>query len=261
MRKFPLLLSVLLLSLGVKAQWRFVPADSIVTWDNDVMNLRTTALQASEQLRPQPIGASTEELKELQTTWEGMRQKEASTEPPYSAVNRFNMAAKLLSLTSDAQYALDMELLIYHPLLQSAIAPGLSAEKVVTAQTLLSALGTMMATKGDSLYVNFYANATAIIANCGGEFQLDLITGMPFHERVKLRFARMSAPQGLKRTICIRLPEGEWNERTLPIYCNGHDTPYKVEKGYAIITNTWRQGFEIYFDLPSPLLQMREASH
>jgi DUF1680 family protein len=115
----------------------------------------------------------------------------------------------------------------------------------------------MLSTKGDTVYVNFYANATAMLQLPTGALQLDLITAMPFHERVKLRLARMENTQGMSITFCIRLPEGAWNDKTLPIYCNGHDTPYRVEQGYAIITSTWRPSFEIYFDLPKPLLEIR----
>ena len=257
MQKLFLILSFLFLGLCAKAQWCFVPADGIVTWDRDVVNLRNTALQASQQLRPHPISASLTQLKELEEAWIKASKKAPAEEQSFSAVNRFNLSAQLLSLTADSRYALDMEQLIYGPLLQCATTPQMSAEKVVCAQTLLNALGTVLATKGDSLYVNFYTNSTALIASNGEEMQLDIITGMPFHERVKIRFTRMTSTQGVKQTICIRLPQGVWNDKTLPIYCNGHDTPYKVENGYAIITNTWRPGFEIYFDLPQPLLELR----
>lgn len=257
MRKILSLLIFLGLSVTASAQWQYVSADSIMTWDNDVANLRTTALKASPQLRPQVIKAQASQLEALQKAW-----REEKTDAPFNlstfdAANRFTLAARLLMLTADSEYALSMEQLIYGPLLQAATTPDLSAEKITAAQTLMNAVGTMLATRGDTVYVNFYANATAILQHSTGSFQLDLITAMPFHERVKLRLARMENTQGKNITFCIRLPEGEWNDKTFPIYCNGHDTPYRVEQGYAVITNTWRPGFEIYFDLPRPLLEMR----
>ena len=256
MKKLFFILAFLCLGLTVKAQLRFVSNDSIVTWDNDVANLRNTALKASPQLRPQTISASLAQLPTLETAWQKISQKSVSMADAFSAVNRFNLSAQMLLLTADAQYALDMEQMIYGPLLLSATQPEMSAEKLASAQTLLNAVGTMMATKGDTVYVNFYANASALMPHADGDYQLDFITGMPFHERVKIRFAKMPTPKGLNLTMCIRLPKGEWNDTSFPIYCNGHDTPYKVENGYTIITNTWRSGFEIYFDLPQPLLEL-----
>lgn len=240
--------------LNANAQLHFIPADSIVTWDSDVANLRNTALEASAHLTPQYISADFSQGKMLQTSWE----KEAGKHNmnPFAIANRFTLAAKLLTLTADAKYALEMEQVIYKALLQQASTPTLSAEKVTAAQTLLNAVGTMLATQGDTLYVNYYANSTATIPTSMGSLQLDIVTGMPFHERVKFRFARMTQPKGMQVTICLRLPEGEWNDTSFPIYCNGHDTPYHIEKGYAVITNTWRPGFEIYFDLPEPLLKL-----
>ena len=257
MRKILFLLTFFGLSFTTSAQLRFVPADSIVTWDNDAVNLRTTALKASAQLRPQAITANASQLEALQAAWRKGGRENTVPYSPFEAANRFTLAARLLTLTADGHYALEMEQLIYGPLLQNAVTPDLSAEKVAAAQTLLNAVGTMLATQGDTVYINFYANSTAMINHSEGAFQLDIITGMPFHERVKFRFARIPNPQGIKTTICLRLPAGVWSDKSLPIYCNGHDTPYRVEHGYAVLTSTWRTGFEIYFDLPEPLLQMQ----
>lgn len=257
MKKLLFILTFLCFGFTVKAQLRFVSADSIMTWDNDVMNLRNTALNVSKQLIPQPLTATLAQLPTLETAWLKAKERNLTATDAFSAGNRFNLAAQMLLLTADAHYAREMEQLIYGPLIQNATHPEMSAEKVAAAQTLLNAVGTMIAIKGDTVYVNFYANASVILPHAAGNYQLDLITGMPFHERVKIRFAQMPTRQGLKLTMCIRLPEGEWNDTSFPIYCNGHDTPYRIEKGYAIITNTWRPGFEIYFDLPQPLLEMR----
>ena len=253
MRKLFFIFTLLGVALSCNAQMHFIHADSVIIWDNDAMNLRNTALEASAQLRPQGIVAQHTQLHALQTAWQ--KGKDCDYNNPFAVANRFTLAARLLSLTADAQYALDMEQLIYGPLVQAAVQPTLTSEKITAAQTLLNALGTIMGIKGDTLYVNYYANATTIINNGKGEFQLDLITGMPYHERVKFRFARMTSHQGLPITIGIRLPQGEWDSTTFPIYCNGHETPYLIEKGYALITNTWKTGFEIYFDLPEPLLK------
>lgn len=252
MRKLFFILAYLGVTLSCNAQMRFIPADSIITWDNDVMNLRNTALEANAQLRPQRISAPHSQLQALQTAWLQGEMEDFSN--PFAITNRFTLAARLLSLTADAQYALEMERLIYGPIIQTASQPTLTSGKITTAQTLLNALGTMMGMKGDTLYVNYYANTTTILNHNNSEIQLDLITGMPFHERVKFRFSRMTFAQGIPLTIGIRLPQGEWNSATFPIYCNGHETPYRIEKGYALITNTWQSGFEIYFDLPQPLL-------
>ena len=257
MRKILSFLIFLGLSVSASAQWRYVSADSIMTWDNDVANLRTTALKANPQLRTQAITAQASQIDALQKAWRRGNTDAALSTSTFDAANRFTLAARLLMLTANSEYALSMEQLIYGPLLQAATAQDLSAEKITAAQTLMNAVGTMLATQGDTVYVNFYANATAMLQHSSGAFQLELITAMPFHERVKLRLARLENPQGMKITFCIRLPEGDWNDKTFPIYCNGHDTPYRVEQGYAVITNTWRPGFEIYFDLPRPLLEMR----
>lgn len=257
MKKLLFILTFLCFGFTAKAQLRFVSADSIMTWDNDVMNLRNTALNVGQQLRPQTLTATPTQLPALESAWQQMKGRDCATENAFSAGNRFNLAAQMLLLTADAHYAREMEQLIYGPLIQNATQSEMGAEKMAAAQTLLNAIGTMMAIKNDTVYVNFYANASVILPHAAGNYQLDLITGMPFHERVKIRFAQMPTRQGLKLTMCIRLPEGEWNDTSFPIYCNGHDTPYRIERGYAIITNTWRPGFEIYFDLPQPLLEMR----
>ena len=199
--------------LNANAQLRFIPADSIVTWDSDVANLRNTALEASAHLTPQYISADFSQGKMLQTSWEKEGGKHNMN--PFAIANRFTLAAKLLTLTADAKYALEMEQLIYKALLQQASTPTLSAEKVTAAQTLLNAVGTMLATQGDTLYVNYYANSTATIPTSMGSLQLDIVTGMPFHERVKFRFARMTQPKGMEVTICLRLPEGAWNDTSI----------------------------------------------
>lgn len=257
MKKLLFTLTLLCFGLMVKAQMRFVSADSIMTWDNDAMNLRNTALNVSKQLIPQPLTATLAQLPTLETAWLKAKERNLTATDVFSAVHRFNLTAQMLLLTADAYYAREMEQLIYGPLIQNATQSEMGAEKMAAAQTLLNAIGTMMAMKNDTVYVNFYANASVILPHAAGNYQLDLITGMPFHERVKIRFAQMPTRQGFKLTMCIRLPEGEWNDTSFPIYCNGHDTPYRIERGYAIITNTWRPGFEIYFDLPQPLLEMR----
>lgn len=257
MKKLLFTLTFLCFGFTAKAQLRFVSADSIMTWDNDVMNLRNTALNVGQQLRPQTLTATPTQLPALESAWQQMKGRDCATENAFSAGNRFNLAAQMLLLTADAHYAREMEQLIYGPLIQNATHPEMSAEKVAAAQTLLNAVGTMIAMKGDTVYINFHANASILLTHQVGTSQLDVITGMPFHERVKIRFAQMPTRQGLKLTMCIRLPEGEGSNVPFPIYCNGHDTPYSIEKGYALITNTWRPGFEIYFDLPKPLLEMR----
>lgn len=257
MRKFCLTLYLTCITLCASAQLHFLSADSVVTWDNDAANLRNTALQASPHLRAQQISATRDELPALQTAWEKQMQKGDAMYSAYNVARNFTLAAQLLALTADAQYALAMEHLIYGPALEAAMSPTLNAEKITAAQTLLNAVGTLYATQGDTVYVNLYSNSTSLISHSEGEFQLDLITGMPFHERIKLRLSRTTNPQGLKITFCLRLPYGEWNDETFPIYCNGHETPYRIEKGYAVITNTWHSGYEIYFDYPQPLLELQ----
>lgn len=257
MQKLLFLLTFLGITFSAQAQLRYIPADSIIAWDNDAVNLRNTALQACPGLRPHHISAPLSQLKALKSDWEKFLQESNASPTPFTYAHRFTLAARLFTLTADAQYARDMERLIYGPLLEATLSPDLSAEKVTAAQSLLNAVGTMLATKGDTLYVNYYANSTSTIPHRDDNYQLDLITGMPFHQRVKFRFSRIELPQGVPSTIAIRLPQGDWNDTNFPIYCNGHETPYRVELGYALITNMWRTGYEIYFDLPQPLLEER----
>ncbi len=238
-----------------KAQMLFVPADSIILWAQDDTNFRTITQKISPSLTEHISQAKlNDDLSILKESWaKRIPLKQKTSNLGYEAANQLYTAAQLLRHTSDATYARAIQNLAFFPLLHSAKTSASMPERFAAAQALTNAISTTYATEGNKFFINYYANSSAFIKTDSLNFQIDAITTMPYERRVKLRFSRIKPSTGIRFKVYLQLPEGNWNERNLPIFCNGHDTRYKLENGYAVIENLWQSGYEIYFDLPTPL--------
>ncbi|MBO5699300.1 MAG: glycoside hydrolase family 127 protein [Bacteroidaceae bacterium] len=253
--KYLLVFIAFISSTSLYGQLQFVEADSVVMWDQGALNFRQVALSLGTTMQsflekktlpcPSPQDFANWNERTLPDT--------AQTNVAYMASEQLYAAAQLLQHTADARYARSIEHLVYFPLQYCANQPGINAEKFVTAQALYNGMSLVVATQGNDLYVNYYPNSSIFIHTTDFQYQLDIVTLAPYDNRVKLRFSRVHPKTGAKFRVFLQMPEGEWNSQTMPIYCNGHDTPYTIHKGYAVVENTWKNAFEIYFDLPHSL--------
>ncbi|MBQ2123734.1 MAG: glycoside hydrolase family 127 protein [Bacteroidaceae bacterium] len=263
MLKLFTILTLLCASICSKAQMSFVPADSVMLWTQDITNFRNTALSVSPTLKEHiSTMVLANNRSALETAWN--KRQALSSESPnlgFEAANQLYTAAQLLRHTHDAEYARAIQNLAYFPLLQSIESSTSAPERYAAAQALMNAVSMLYATEGSNLYINFYANSSAFIHTDSLSFQLDAITAMPYDERVKFRFSRIRPQKGARFKVHLQLPEGNWDAKNLPIYCNGHEVSYKVERGYAVIENVWQSGYEIFFDLPAPLYSEAEATN
>lgn len=256
MKRFILLIVSIFAMFVAKAQMAFVPADSVVFWGQDATNIKNVAMGICPSFKDIVSAAVVkDDLASLEKRWakqEAALDAEAKING-YKAADQFYLAAQLLSVAQDAKYARMIEQLVFFPLTQCVAMSEDAAEKYVAAQALYNAVSTMFGTAQQAFYINFYANSSAFVNNGDLVFQVDVMTAMPYERRVKLRFSRVKPKSGIRFKVFLQLPEGDWSNKTLPVYCNGHDVDYKMERGYAVVENDWQSGFEIYFDLPAPL--------
>lgn len=253
--RYYLLFIHLIVAMSVTAQLRFTEPDSIIFWNQDNTNFRqmletkaplTKAYLPSIPLNRTGVKATPSLLPvENPQFFFGLN--------AYQAADAFYKSAVTLQYAPTATTARFIERLVYLSLGNIIEESKDITEKSVAAQAMLNAISTMIATADDKLYINYYANVSAFIHPSGGSFQLEILTPIPDGNRVKLRFSRVRPKQGVPLKVYLQLPPGEWNRETLPIYCNGNDTRYTIEKGYAVIENNWQSGFEIYFDLPTSI--------
>ena len=98
--------------------------------------------------------------------------------------------------------------------------------------------------KDVGLYVNLYINTFAhIVTPRGQDYMVDIITSMPWEGMTKLRL-RSPGKHTVEATLRLRIPE--WQETPLPIYVNGIEYDYNIQRGYAIITRSWQADDEVY---------------
>lgn len=285
MKQIFLLLFFLSAGLGLQAgePWlkrplRFVPADSVVTWNYDGRDFREMALQADSTVRPSLRGVTREtwkQRKRLRKAWladapqrnvVGGRGNARREPQALSALADLTRGAQLFLMQGHAATADHYERALYnaalHTLADTSERQG-TWEKMAAAQMLAELPGLMYATGGEAeLYVNLYTNAVATVHAGGARFQIDQITEMPLAGSVRLRLMALKEPVRLR--FHLRMPD--WTglrpdtefafsggERQVPtVYVNGHEledgTP--DERGYVVIDRTWRSMDEIYIDFP-----------
>ena len=126
---------------------------------------------------------------------------------------------------------------------------------------LPSVPGYVYAQNASNIYVNLFMSNTADIALPGGKVQLVQQTEYPWQGKVALQVnPQKSNAFGLH----IRIPgwaqqkpapgdlykNGDSKVTPVTITLNGKPVAYKMEKGYAVVTRTWKKGDQVSMTLP-----------
>ena len=138
--------------------------------------------------------------------------------------------------------------------------------------------GYVYATRGDSLFVNLFAQGSADVDLPGGKLTVVQTTKYPWDGAVKMtitpqsarpagpKLAATPASEGRRLAINVRIPGWARNEPvpsdlyrfadTAPaatIRVNGQPVALTLDKGYVTIDRTWSAGDTIALDLPMPV--------
>lgn len=291
MRKTLLALAAFLLALAAagatkpkKNPLAFVPADSVFFWSQDLGNLRLLALAADPDLHPQRFLADAAARKNFKKDVEKWEQRAGSelnlvggigdegTEPQaLPAAALLYSSATLWLQTADGRYAETMEKTLFNAL-PAALSSELPLEKQVAAQALMNGAGMAFATDREGVFVNFYANCLARICTKELKLTLDVQTGMPYEEQVKIRVGGLKEHQTFKLRLHLpswalgqAFPDARYaaaeSPRPTPVaYINGREEELAVVDGYWEITRNWRNGDEIFFSLPLTPLLVRQST-
>lgn len=266
----------------LKRPLTFVPADSIVFLSQDISNLRLLALATDSTARPARITIGKAERKAFEKnlrTWQehmashfnlvGGMGDELVNPQILPAAAMLHESATLFLQTADAKFANTISRIV-HNTLPTALGSPVEAERQMGARALSDAAGMIYATDTEGVYINFYTNSYGYIHTPHLHLSLDVQTFMPFEGRVKVRVGGMKKG---RHEFKLRFLIPEWcraeispatrytavpdKKEQLIVYINGRDEELKAENGYVEITRAWRNGDEVYFDLPFPILTIR----
>lgn len=126
-----------------------------------------------------------------------------------------------------------------------------------------SVSGYIYAHRGDSVYVNLYAQNSAVIPIDGDHtIRLSQQTEYPWNGGITVSLDSLGQEQDL--TLMLRLP-GWANNRPVPsdlyryvdgkvadirLFVNGRETEYTFDKGYMAVRRQWKDGDQVTFTLP-----------
>lgn len=102
-------------------------------------------------------------------------------------------------------------------------------------------------TSDESVWVNLYMGNTAALRTGKDEITLTQETRYPWEGAVKLT---VGARKAFKKAIRLRIPE--WCEN-YAVAVNGETVAPSVEKGYAVISRSWKDGDVIDLNLEMPV--------
>lgn len=207
---------------------RYVPADSVVLWENDRTNFIRTAAIVDSTMRPQPLPTLTAKrarraLKAKNTT--------------------LAQADALLPLTAHARYGAQQEMELMNILLPAVFSAARPSREA--AQTLLDHTASVYLLTDSAVYVNQYLNSFAHLPLAHCRPTIDLSTSMPYGPRVRLRMG--SIKNGTRFVLYLRVPD--WQKAPLTVYVNGRDEALPTENGFLRIDRRWNRGDEVFFDL------------
>lgn len=272
----------LLAAEPLKKPLRFVPADSVVCWDEDWSNLQRMAVQAGAGGRAYPLDLSPlkpKAVRQLSEQWgndiaalldlTGGITGTARGDQAYAAVRTIETSAHLLALTGQAHYAEPLERLAFNLLPALAIDSTDAPSRHMAGRLLLSLVGTAYAADDEGVYVNFYTNSFARTTIGTRSVSIDMVTAMPHDARIKLRIGLSRGTQHLK--VRLRLPQWACRQafpasaytadeprQTCPeVFVNGRSEELPVENGYIIIDRYWNNGDEVYLDFPFKPIYLR----
>ncbi|HEY5405814.1 MAG TPA: glycoside hydrolase family 127 protein [Ginsengibacter sp.] len=122
--------------------------------------------------------------------------------------------------------------------------------------------GYIYAQNDDDLYVNLYVSNNATIKLKSTDVKIVQQTEYPWQGKVNITLK----PAKVKAfTVHVRIPGWATNQPVtssdlysfmnddatkIPIYVNGEKVSYTIQKGYAIINRTWKNGDKITIDFP-----------
>jgi DUF1680 family protein len=138
------------------------------------------------------------------------------------------------------------------------------------ARFLPSVPGYVYAVRDDSLYVNLFMANTATVEIAGTKVALAQETLYPWDGEVRIR---VSPEKAAAFALLVRIPGWARNEpvptdlyrfidetdETPGLAINGHRALIRLEKGYAVISRTWKKGDTVDLTLPMPV--RRVAAH
>ncbi len=126
---------------------------------------------------------------------------------------------------------------------------------------LPSVPGYVYARNGNDLYVNLFMGNRSTIQLPAAKVELEQLTEYPWKGAVRLlvnpeRTATFSLKVRIPGWVTNAPVPGDLyrfasaNETAVPILLNGKAISYKIEKGYAVITRSWKKGDRVDIDLP-----------
>ncbi len=132
--------------------------------------------------------------------------------------------------------------------------------------------GYMYAKKENNLYVNLFATSSATVEVNKKAIQLTQQNNYPWEGHLVLTVSPQSP---VDMGILIRIPGWAKNEAmpsslykfekasaaNTSITINGKSVDYKIEKGYAVLTRTWKKGDVISVDLPMEVRKVVADPH
>jgi DUF1680 family protein len=130
------------------------------------------------------------------------------------------------------------------------------------ARLIPSVPGYIYAQKQDTLYLNLFMSDTATFAFNNDTLQIIQSTGYPWDSTVNIKLNRVTESAF---TLMVRIPGWARNEpvygdlyqfadtinNTAIITINGENYNYNLDKGYAVITHSWKAGDHVVLNLPA----------
>jgi len=127
--------------------------------------------------------------------------------------------------------------------------------------------GYIYAQKGNDLYVNLFIAGSANVNIANKKVAITQVNNYPWNGLLYFdvapesseRFRMMIRIPGWSRSQAIPsdlYAFSDLSAKKIIIKVNGHATPYKMEKGYAVINREWKKGDKIQLDLPMPVKEV-----
>ena len=194
--------------------------------------------------------------------------------------------SRMLRLELDAKYADVMERILYNGVLSGISLSGdrffypnpLTSygqhERVAwfgcaccppnVARILASVPGYFYAASDDKVYVNLFAQGTGKLKAGGTDLEIVQTTEYPWKGDVRIE---VKPGKAVDFTLCVRIPGWAMN-RPVPsdlytyteaaegapaLKLNGEAVELKVDKGYALVSRTWKAGDVVELSLPMPV--------
>ena len=194
--------------------------------------------------------------------------------------------SRMLRLELDAKYADVMERILYNGVLSGI---SLSGDKFFypnpltsygqhervpwfscaccppnVARILASVPGYFYAASGDKVYVNLFAQGTGKLKAGGADLEIVQTTEYPWKGNVRIE---VKPEKAAVFTLAVRIP-GWAQNRPVPsdlytyteaaegvptLKLNGEAVKLEVEKGYALVSRTWKAGDVVELSLPMPV--------